>query len=84
MNVEITKNEKQNLELKMDNLTIAEIIRVYLYENGASFAAWKREHPSKPLIMNIQSSDKNIKKVVSDAIAAIKKDTGAILSAVKK
>ncbi len=84
MNIEIVKQEKDNIEIKIDNLTIAEILRVYLYQSGIEFAAWKREHPSKPLIMKIQSKDGSAKKVVADAITAIKKDCDRLLNAVKK
>ena len=84
MNIEVLKNEKNNVELKIDNLTVAEILRVYLYEHGVDFAAWRREHPSKPLIFKIESSDKNVKKVVADAVSAIKSDCDKILKLVKK
>lgn len=84
MNIEIVKNEKNELELKIDNLTAAEILREYLYRTGIRFAAWRREHPSKPIIFKIKSSDKNVKKAVSDAVNAIKKDCDKILAVVKK
>lgn len=84
MEVEIIKDGKNEIELRIDNTTIAEILRVYLYEAGAEFAAWKREHPSKPAIMLIKSSGKSVKKCVAEAVAAIKKDAGALASAVKK
>ena len=84
MNIEIVKNEKNELEIKIDNLTVAEIIRDYLYRTGIKFAAWRREHPSKPIIFKIESSDKTVKKAVSDAADAIKKDCDKILTSVKK
>lgn len=85
MNIEIVKEDKNEVELRIDNTTIAEILRVYLYESGAEFAAWKREHPSKPAIMTIKAgSGKSIKKIVSEAVAAIKKDANAFAGAVKK
>ncbi len=84
MNIEVLKSEKNDVELKIDNLTIAEILRVYLYEHGVDFAAWRREHPSKPLIFKIESNDKNVKKVVADAVSAIKSDCDKILKVVKK
>jgi DNA-directed RNA polymerase subunit L len=84
MNIEIIKSEKDEVELNMDNSTLAEVLRVYLYEHGVDFAAWKREHPSKPIIFKIKGSDKTVKKAVSDAVAAIKKDCGKIVSALKK
>jgi DNA-directed RNA polymerase subunit L len=84
METEIVTQDKNDVELKIDNITVAEILRVYLNEQGNEFAAWRREHPSKPAIMKIQSSGKTVKKEVSDAIVAIKKDLNKILSLVKK
>ena len=85
MNVEVTKSEKDDVELKIDNTTIAELLRVYLNEtDGVKFAAWRREHPSKPVVMRIQSSSGSVKKAVSDAIASVQKDLDSISSLVKK
>lgn len=84
MNIEIVKGEKDEVELKIDNLTIAEIMRAYLYKTGVDFAAWRREHPSKPLVFKIESKEKSVKKAVSDAVSAIKKDCDKILSSIKK
>jgi len=82
MNLEIVNAEKSDIELKIDNLTIAEILRVYLNEQDVDLAVWRREHPFKPLIMKIQSS--NVKKSVSDAVKAIKSDLDELASSVKK
>ncbi|MBX4212047.1 hypothetical protein KW787_01145 [Candidatus Pacearchaeota archaeon] len=84
MNIDVVKSEKNELEIKIDNLTVAEIIRVYLNEQGIEFAAWRREHPTKPAILKIESSGSTVKKAVSDAIAAIQKDLGKVSSALKK
>jgi DNA-directed RNA polymerase subunit L len=84
MNIEIVKSDKNEVELRIDNLTVAEILRVYLYEAGVDFAAWRREHPSKPLIMKIETKDSNVKKVVSDAVSKINKDADKILALIKK
>jgi DNA-directed RNA polymerase subunit L len=84
MNIEVVKQEKNEVELKIDNLTVAEILRVYLNNNGVEFAAWKREHPSKPLLFRIESSGKTVKKAVSEAVDAIKKDCDKVLGAIKK
>ena len=84
MNINILKQEKGSLELTIDNLTVAEILRVYLNRNGIEFAAWRREHPSKPLLFRIEGDSKAIKKAISEAVDAIKKDCTKILSAVKK
>lgn len=84
MNIEIIKQEKNEVELKIDNQTIAEILRVYLNQQGIEFAAWKKEHPTKPIIFRIHSSSKTVKKAISDSVTAIKKDLDKIASLVKK
>ncbi|MBS3065524.1 hypothetical protein J4229_00540 [Candidatus Pacearchaeota archaeon] len=84
MNINVLKQEKDSVELSVDNLTIAEILRVYLNRDGIEFAAWKRVHPSKPLIFKANSSGKTVKKAISDAVGAIKKDCGKILGVLKK
>ncbi len=84
MEIEIVKKEKQSIELKVTNLTVAEILRVYLAEQGTAFVAWKREHPSKPIIMKIQVNSGTAEKAVADAVSALQKDCDKLLSAVKK
>lgn len=84
MEVEIIKQEKNEVELKVDNITVAEILRNYLNEQSIEFVAWRREHPSKPVVMKIQSSGKTVKKEVSDAVTAVKKDLSKILTSIKK
>ena len=86
MNVEIVSAEKDDVELKVDNPTIAELVRVYLNENvdGVKFAAWRKEHPSKPVIMRIQTSSGTVRKAVQDAVSTIQKELSALESLVKK
>ncbi len=84
MNVEVVTAEKNDLEVKLDNLTVAEILRVYLNEGGVEFAAWRREHPFKPLTLKVKTSGETAKKAVSDAVSAIKKDLDKLNSVVKK
>jgi len=83
MNVEIVKEEKNDLEVKVDNSTIAEILRVYLNRQGIQFAAWRQEHSSKPVILKIESSGKTAKKAISEAAETIKKDCDKILKSLK-
>jgi len=83
MEIEVIRKEKNEIELKIDNITVAEILRTYLNKQGVDFAAWRREHPSKPIVMLIKSS-KNVNKEVSEAIEAIKEDLSKIVSLVKK
>ena len=84
MNIEVVKQEKNSVELKIDNLTVAEVLRAYLNRNGVEFAAWRKEHPSKPLLFKIESSGKGVKKEVSEAVDMIKKDCNKIVSLLKK
>ncbi len=84
MNIEVLSSDKNNLEVKIDSVTVAELLRIYLNENGADFAAWRRDHPSSPALLKIKTSDKTVKKTVGDAIDAIKKDCDKILKGLKK
>ena len=84
MEVEIIKSEKEDLEVKVDSLTVAEILRVYLNEQDVKFAAWRKEHPTKPIVFKIQTSGKTSKKAISEAVSAIKKDAAKISAVLKK
>ena len=85
MEVKILKEEKDELTVQFDNLTLAEIVRVYLNkDDSVKFAAWRREHPSKPPILNIKTSGKSAKKALQDAISKIEKDTDKIQDEFKK
>lgn len=84
MNIEVIKEGKNEVEVQVDNPTVAEVLRVYLNEAGIDFAAWKREHPSNPVTMVIKSSGKTVQKAVGEAVDAIKKDCDKIVSSVKK
>ena len=84
MNVEIVSQEKNMVEVKIDNPTFAEILRVYLAENGSDYAAWRREHPSKPVVLKIQANSGTVSKAISDAVASIEKDCDKLLALVKK
>ena len=66
MNVEIINQGKDILEVKVDNVTVAEILRVYLNKAGIKFVAWRLEHPSKPILFKIESSGKTVKKAISE------------------
>ena len=85
MDINIVKSEKNSLEFMVDNVTVAELLRVYLNKvDGVDFAAWRREHISKPVLMKVETSGKTPKKAISDAISMISKDSGKIVSAIKK
>ena len=78
MNVEIINEENNLIELRVDSLTVAELLRVYLNENGIKFAAWRRDHLTKPVIFRIESSGKSVKKSIVEAISSINKDLSSL------
>lgn len=78
MNIEIISEENDFIELRVDNLTVAEILRVYLNDQGIKFAAWRRDHLTKPVIFRIESSGKSVKKAISEAISAVNKDLSVL------
>ena len=85
MEIKIIRDEKDNLIVEMNNQTIAELLRVYLNkDDSVEMAAWKREHPDKPVIFEIKTSGKTAKKALESAVAEIEKDTSKILDDFKK
>lgn len=75
MELKILKDEKENLEVQIDNLTIAELLRVYLNKDDkVAFAAWKREHPTENPILAVKTKGKMAKKAVKDAVDAVVKE----------
>jgi DNA-directed RNA polymerase subunit L len=85
MQITILKDEKNDLELNLDNLTIAELLRAYLAnKENVEMAAWKREHPSKAPILKIKTKGKPAKRILEEAIEEIEKELDKIESEFKK
>jgi len=75
MEVKILKESKEEIEFEISNLTLAEILRVYLNKDPVViFAAWKRDHPTKSPVMLVKTKGKSAKKVIEDAISDLVKD----------
>ncbi|MEK6830833.1 MAG: RpoL/Rpb11 RNA polymerase subunit family protein [Nanoarchaeota archaeon] len=75
METKILKDEKNDLEISIDNQTVAEIVRVYLNKDeNVKVGVWKKEHYSKPLILKVKTDGKTAKKALQDAISRIQKD----------
>lgn len=73
MDVKIINEDKNSMDVELDNLTLAEILRVYLNKDSdVGFVAWKREHPTKNPVLSVKA--KNPKKAIKDAVSAITKD----------
>ncbi len=82
MEIKVIKDEKNVLDLEIGNLTVAEVLRVYLNNNGVKLAAWRREHPSKNPVLHIE--DDKPKDALKKAIAQIESELDAAVAEVKK
>ena len=75
MEIKIVKDEKNDLEVSIDNQTIAELVRVYLNKDDkVKIGAWKKEHYSKPIKLRVITEGKTAKKALNEAIAKALKD----------
>ena len=78
METKILETSKERTEVEIENLTIAELLRVYLNQDSSvTFAAWKREHITKNPILLVKTKGKDSKKALNDAIKEIEKDLTA-------
>ena len=85
MELKFLKNEKDEMEVEVENLTLAEILRVYLNKDeDILMAAWKRDHPTEKPILKIKTKGKSAKKAVNDAVASIMKDLDRTLEEFRK
>lgn len=85
MEVKVIKSSKEELEVEFENLTIAEIVRVYLNKDSSvTFVAWNREHLTKKPILLVKTKGKTAKKAVDDAINSIVKDLDKLETNFKK
>jgi len=82
MEIKVLKQDKTEMDVEIDSLTIAEVLRVYLNKEGAKLAVWKREHPSKNPILHIEGD--NPKKLLQKAIASIEKEVDKAVNEFKK
>lgn len=85
MEVKILSSLKEEIEIELDNLTIAEILRAYLNQDeNVIFAAWKRDHPTKNPILLVKTKGKTPKKAIKDAINSITKELDKVENDFKK
>jgi len=85
MEITILKDEKNELEVQIDNQTVAELVRVYLNEDDAvKLGAWRKEHYSKPLILKIRTEGKTARRALQDAISKAQKDLNKYAEEFKK
>ena len=85
MELKILRSEKEEIELEIESITIAEILRVYLNEDpSVTFVALKRDHPTKKPVFLIKTKGKTAKKAISDAVNSITKDLDKLEDNFKK
>ena len=85
MELNILKAEKDDMEVQLENLTMAEILRVYLNkDSNVVLAAWRRDHPSEKPVLKVKTKAKTAKKAINDAISSITKDLDKIFVDFKK
>ena len=85
MKISIIKKEKTELEIEIDNLTVAELLRNELWEDDAvELSAWRRDNPSKDPILVIRTKGKDAKKALLDAIGRIQGKNKEIIKEFKK
>ena len=84
MQIKILKHKKEELEIELDNLTIAELLRSELWSEDVEVSAWKRENPAKNPILIVRTKGKDAKKVLLDAIERIQDRNQEILKEFKK
>jgi len=85
MEIKVLNSSKDEIEFEISNLTLAELLRVYLNrDSGVTFSAWKRNHPTENPIVKIKTKGKTAKKAVSDAVALATKELDKLLEDFKK
>ncbi len=85
MEVKIIKDDKNELEVQLDNQTVAELVRVYLNKDASvKLGAWKKEHYSKLVTLRIETEGKPAKKALQSAISKARKDLNRYSNELKK
>ena len=85
MEMNILESSKDEAKVEFENVTIAEILRVYLNKDGnVSFAAWKRDHPTEKPVLLVRTKGKAAKKAIADAASAVTKDLEKVEGEFKK
>jgi DNA-directed RNA polymerase subunit L len=82
MEIKIVKEEKNTLDIELSSLTIAELLRAYMVNEGVDVVAWKRDNPNTNPVLHIEGATP--KKALSSAIAKIEKEVDSAVSEFKK
>lgn len=82
MDVKILKQEKNVIEVELESLTIAELLRAYLNKENVEMAAWRREHPTKNPVLRVEAD--NAKKILLSTIEKVQKQLANFSDEFKK
>jgi DNA-directed RNA polymerase subunit L len=82
MEIKVLKDEKNELDIEIPSLTIAEVLRVYLNKEGAKLAAWKKAHQTSNPVLHIEAD--NPKKLLKNAIKTLEKEIDTTVADFKK
>ena len=85
MEVNVLESGKDEIKIEVDNLTLVEILRVYLNkDSNVEVAVWNREHPEKNPVLYVKTKGKTPKKAIDDAINVISKELDKVSDDFKK
>ncbi|MDP2628657.1 MAG: RpoL/Rpb11 RNA polymerase subunit family protein [Nanoarchaeota archaeon] len=85
MELKIIESSKEEMKVEFDNLTLPELLRVYLNKDSSvKLAVWKRNHPNEKPALLVKTKGKTAKKAVDDAVKAIVKDLDRVEADFKK
>lgn len=84
MKIKYLKDEKNEAEIEIDNLTIVEVLRAYLAKDeNVDFVAWRRDHPTKNPVLKVKTKGKTVRKAIEDAASHIEKEADKLVEAFK-
>jgi DNA-directed RNA polymerase subunit L len=85
MEMDVLESSKNEIKIQFEDVTLAEILRVYLNKDSAvSFVAWRRGHPTEKPVLLVKTKGKTAKKAVDAAIDAVTKDLDKVENEFKK
>lgn len=83
--INVIENSKEQIKIEIDNITIAEALRTFLWQDeSVTLAAWRREHPTKNPVLIVRTKGKSPKKAVLDCVERIQKMNDAVAGDFKK
>ena len=83
--IKVLEKKKNLLKIELDNLTITELLRKFLWEDkSVELAAWNKKHPVDNPVLIVKTKGKTPKKALLDCIARVEKANAGFLKEFKK